>query len=251
LKEDKVTVITCTGDRPEALALCAKYILNQDFFGTIQWIMVDDGKEKMSNIISLPMTVQGTYVRRDSSKDPDDNPTLNLNLKEALKEVNPDSKAIFFIEDDDWYSSHYLSTMYVKIRSGFSLVGESEAVYYHVGARKIAYLTNDSQASLSQTAIDISLLPVFTDLVTQNKHPFIDLFLWKYKVSRFLFTHPNKRGWMSVGIKGMPGRRGIGVGHRKNFSEYEDDPNLEKLQSLIGEDVKHYTKYYEKGVLDK
>jgi hypothetical protein len=70
-------------------------------------------------------------------------------------------------------------------------------------------------------------------------HQFIDCQLWEKVQNKNLFRENN----LAIGIKGMPGRYGIGAGHSKWFSNHIDR-NLNYLTSIIGEDAKLYAGYY-------
>jgi len=48
---------------------------------------------------------------------------------------------------------------------------------------------------------------------------------------------------MSVGIKGMPGRAGLGEGHA-GHPRYAPDPSLNVLRQWLGPDAGHYARYY-------
>jgi hypothetical protein len=43
-----------------------------------------------------------------------------------------------------------------------------------------------------------------------------------------------------VGIKGLPGRKGLGLGHRPDH-RFTPDPDFAKLREWIGADAEHYT----------
>ena len=86
-----VTIITATGCRPEALALCAHFVTRQDYDGPLQWIIVDDG-ERPSEIdlsrVSSTMTVTRLFPK--PNWEPGEN-TLARNLLAAISEVKYDA----------------------------------------------------------------------------------------------------------------------------------------------------------------
>ena len=55
----------------------------------------------------------------------------------------------------------------------------------------------------------------------------------RYKIN--LFNHEN----LAIGIKGLPGRNGIGVGHHDNLNLIPD-PDWAQLKKLIGNDYMFY-----------
>jgi hypothetical protein len=44
---------------------------------------------------------------------------------------------------------------------------------------------------------------------------------------------------LAIGIKGLPGRKGIGMGHRAEV-KMARDPDFSKLKELIGDDYMYY-----------
>jgi len=142
------------------------------------------------------------------------------------------------IEDDDYYTPRYLSTMVERLK-GYFLVGEIKTIYYNVTLRGYIPNHNVRWASLFQTALTPEVIPVLSN-VCRNRHIFVDMYLFKdmFKISRSkvnLFVDGN----LAIGIKGLPGRWGIGMGHRKT-SRLIPDPDFTKLKELIGEDYKYY-----------
>ena len=227
-----ITLITATGDRPEAFRLCEKYMSRQTFAGAIQWLVVDDGLDPM------PFSPIGKYIRREPSAE-DRQPTLALNILTVLPFVESDK--ILFIEDDDWYAPEYVEYMFHALGNAV-IAGEGNAIYYNVKERKYFKHGNTGHASLCQTGLRFNedtrkLLQEV--LYTQEK--FIDILLWqKINGVKHLVNHEQP---LCVGIKGMPGRKGIGTGHNPN-ERYIEDPELAYLKNLIGDDVKNYERYF-------
>lgn len=238
-----VTLITPTGDRLEAFDLCCKYVQCQDFNGKIQWIIVNDGNlrlfdegvERFGLGMRSNNIVQAHHVRRKPQPD-DPEHTLCLNLLTALEHVESD--IILFIEDDDWYAPDYVSQM-VEALQYAPIAGEPDAIYYHVGARGWWANGNDRHASLCQTGIRRELLPKLKKIL-ESEEKFIDIPLWAE--SGYI---PTGRIFLRrcIGIKGMPGRQGIGAGHNVDMMNYDTDPDAVKLRELIGDDADNYLKY--------
>ena len=227
-----ITLITATGDRPEALALCERYMLRQTFKGRIQWLVIDDGQ-----VSCIPSEGQ-EYLRREPSAE-DRQPTLALNILTLLPFVESDK--ILFIEDDDWYAPEYISYMF-HVLDNVIIAGEGNAIYYNVKERKYYKHGNTGHASLCQTGLRFNedtrkLLQEI--LNTQEK--FIDILLWqKINGVKRLVNHEQP---FCVGIKGMPGRKGIGTGHNPN-NRYVEDFDMIYLEKLIGSDKENYGKYF-------
>jgi hypothetical protein len=219
-----ITVLTLTGDRPEAFALCERWMAAQERQPD-RWVVVDDGK-------TPTQCTRGQTVLRLPEMD---GHSLARNLAAAIDSGHLNG-AVAFVEDDDYYAARYLRIMEHLINSA-EIAGETRAVYYHVGARKWQQMRNTDRASLCQTVVRASLLPTIRQLCASGD-PFIDLKLWKLAATHRVVApglHP-----MVVGIKGMPGRRGIGIGHDASRAAYQDDADLSKLRSMIGNDAEVY-----------
>jgi predicted SAM-dependent methyltransferase len=225
-----VTVITPTGDRPECISMLRNWMSNQTRQPD-QWIIVDDGQ--------APMTMTGNvqYLRREPQ--PDDPPhTLGINLKAVLPHVT--GTVILIMEDDEYYAPEYIATMAAKLEN-YEVVGIGRSKYYHLPRGQFIRHMNMDHASLAQTGFRRSFLPEFAALL--NGNPWIDIEIWK-KIGGIKGIRPvaepgnlsgekviNDRGYLFddgdtdclyVGMKGLPGRAGIGVGHR-NAGEYVPD----------------------------
>lgn len=228
-----ITIITPTGERPESFTRCVSFI--QRFHKPekipVQWIIVDDS---ISPIRSLFVTsVQTTSVTPKHQWRPGIN-TLGLNILAALPRIEHDN--ILFIEDDDWYAPEYLMSMYHGLQTA-EIVGEVPARYYHIPSRRFNLQSNYSHASLCQTGIRRSLLPKLEEICRAPQSDFIDVRLWRDNAHP-LFLHTQ----YCVGMKGLPGRQGIGIGHKPelNPQSWMLDQNYTILQQWIGDDIKLY-----------
>ena len=230
---DGVTLLTATGMRPEALELCARFVSRQTHPPS-QWVIVDDGE--VGSVIDraiLPASMLLTVVRPEPFWKPGQN-TLSRNLLVALPEIQND--VIAFFEDDDWYFADYVEAMLKRIGSA-EIIGEVPARYYHLPSRKYRVLDNYAHASLCQTVIRSSVIPLLKSICEEPEAAFIDVRLWeRFRGSRVLCEARR-----SVGIKGLPGRAGIGVGHRPELGgDWRLDPDLSTLCEWVGEDAMLY-----------
>ena len=232
MSNEGVTIITPTGGRPEALELCVRYVARQTW-SPIQWIVVDDG-DPISPVPPDFTFEDFVRVYPKPAWQPGQN-TLARNILAALPEVKHD--VVFFFEDDDWYAADYIETQMQHLGEDFSIVGEVPARYYHLPTQQYRLLDNWTHASLCQTGIRREVFPLLEDLCRSQDQTFLDVRLWRQcKLSRSI--HSSNR---SVGIKGMPGRAGIGVGHRpENIGGWRQDPDLSVLSGWIGEDLELY-----------
>ncbi len=225
-----VTLITPTGDRPEAFRLCERWMARQSFAGRLQWLVVDDGRAPTRTSMGQ------TCIRRVPSE-PAGKPTLALNLLAALDQVASDK--ILIIEDDDWYRHDYIEVMYEHLEH-YDLVGERTSRYFNVRLRKWRIFRNRRRTSLCQTAFRRSLLGLVHQACAEPGRAVVSTkTIWSNAARRLLFDGPTP---LCVGIKAMPGRAGIGVGHRALL--FRSDPQLKKLREWIGEDCTAYASYY-------
>lgn len=216
-----ISLVTCTGDRPECFARCERWMWRQTFRQSElpwEWIVVDDGREPTTT------TLGQRYVRREPCRLP--NESFKANLRAGLESATGD--VIFIIEDDDWYRSDHVDRLLGPLEK-FDVVGESRAKYYHVAQRKYRQLENRNHASLCQTAFRRSMIPT---ILAELNTPFVDLRLWLKATSRFLFSQSES----CVGLKGQKGRKGLGMGHNP-VRGFHHDHDGTVLRQWIGEDA--------------
>jgi hypothetical protein len=230
----QTTAVTCTGDRPEAFALCEKWMARQTKKPD-QWIVLDDGK------IPTKCTMGQQYIFCPQFSG-------SSSLIEKLKLLYSDNlvkgNVITFIEDDDWYRNDWIEFC-SKTLVDYDLIGEGRAFYYNIMGRWCYEHRNMEHASLCSTAMRSSLLPtLFGQCRISN--PFVDVRLWRMVTNRKKVFDPLERPdktRMVVGMKGFPGRVGYGGGHVVRDRSAKDDPNLQTLRSLVGSDSEIYKKF--------
>jgi hypothetical protein len=219
-----------------------KWMFRQIFSGPVQHLVVDDGNTPITIPTGSPPWLNITYLRRLPSADPC---TLQDNLLAAIPLVKSDK--ITFFEDDEHYSPRWLQIVSDALDKA-ELIGEMQARCYNVRDR--GWYVNNSRrhASLCRTGIRASLLPKFAELLKLSKqagHPFVDLFLWGVRngpsPASSIALMPASGN--SIGIKGLPGRAGLGRGHREP-SYPNVDPTLETLRSWIGADADEYARFF-------
>jgi len=239
-----IALITPTGTRPTQIQLCANFMKHQDYEGEVLWVIIDDGNPSTTNFIPVDFKKNWKIVKLyPGVKWKFGMNTQCSNLLEGLKIVKKYNNIdlIFIIEDDDYYSSQYLRKMYEKLDSCV-LIGEQFSFYYNPVRRGYLLNRNTTHSSLFQTAFVPSLIPT-VEKICSAKVKFVDVRL--YKKSEIpaekikFFSGEN----LAIGIKGMPGRFGIGIGHRPHL-HLVPDPDMDKLKELIGNDYIYYMKYY-------
>ena len=234
-----VSLITCTGSRPLALSMCERFMARQTYKGPIQWIIVDDSDAAhpiSSKVIGAPHITQEFY-RGPKSWRPGIN-TQRPNMDEGIKHVKGDY--ILVVEDDDWYSPHYIET-YLWLLTRYPVVGEGNSRYYALKDRMYKEWNNFRYASLCNTAMHAEMLPVLDEAVNSGQL-FPDMEFWRKCNEKEIPNVILINLYLGVGIKQMPGRPGIGSGHHTNAVEgFIKDPGFNYLKKWVGEeDARHY-----------
>jgi len=224
-----LTLLTATGARPEAFALCERWMAAQDYPGRVRWVIVDDGPDPQHVTLARDgWTIE--VIRPTPLWEPGQN-TQARNLLAGLEVIGEDARVVC-IEDDDHYAPGWLTHIDAELDHA-ELVGEGMARYYNVALRVGRQLNNMLLASLCSTAVRGRAIETLRE-ACQSSERFIDIGLWRLHPSRHVFS-----GHRVTGIKGLPGRGGIGMGHRPEFSG-TPDPDGRLLREWIGDDAMHY-----------
>lgn len=223
-------LLTATGARPEAFALCQRWMSRQNYAGEIRWLIVDDGEQPQRISADFRANWELWHLRRKPHWTPGQN-TQAANLLHGLREIDREHPVVV-IEDDDWYAPDWLTHVSEQLRHA-ELVGEKRARYYNVAGRTGRQLHNESHASLCATAMRGAVIGEFV-AACESAPKFIDLQLWKSRAAKHLLD-----GHRVVGIKGLPGRAGIGMGHSSEL-QGQQDPHGALLRQWIGEDADAY-----------
>jgi len=199
-------LITPTGERPEAFEKCVEYMKTQDYSGPVTWIIVDDGRQPLDIPADIPKW-EILHIRPEPLWERGKN-TQARNISEGLKYVEA-SDHILIIEDDDYYAPWWLRTCNLWLNS-HDLVGEAPSMYKHLnGAEKM--MNNKDYASLCATGLRGNAIDTL-HRVLERTPKVIDVNLWRNHNTKTKKIYPYNGG--VIGIKGYPGRPGIGVGHR-------------------------------------
>jgi len=223
MNKEVITAITPTGDRPLPFVLCQKWMSKQTLQPD-QWIVIDDGKMPMMPF--LPMQ----YVRRKPQPN-DPGRTLIENLRVAIPLIR--GNKIILIEDDEYYAPGYIEEMSSRLNH-HEIVGIGKSKYYHLPSGCYAQIGNTHHASLAEMAFRISFLPEFINYL--DGELYLDMRIWR-SIDRkrgLIFFDDDKS--LYVGMKGMPGRHGIGGGHDINHKIYQGrtcDESREVLKKWI------------------
>ena len=219
-------IITPTGDRPLAWKLCQLYMARQTYAGPVEWHVVDDGRVPLEVEFDRP-----GYTLHMHRLPPMAGNSQARNMLHLLSHCNAGDRVVIF-EDDDHYAPDWLTTVDRELERA-ELVGECRARYYNVSTRQGRQLNNAGHASLCSTAVRGRAIDALRK-ACQSAPKFIDLQLWRRFPHRHLFG-----GHRVVGIKGLPGRGGIGMGHDPKFAGTHD-PDGALLREWIGRDAELY-----------
>lgn len=199
-----ISLLTPTGGRPEAFAACVKMIEAQDYPCPFRWVVVDDGPEPVPAPIVRGCEV--VYERPEPLWQPGQN-TQARNILAGLKHC---TGQVVMIEDDDAYAPWWVSQCANWLRH-VDLVGECDSLYVNRETGNRRAMGNTKHASLCSTALKGAAILALKAICEEGGKG-IDVRLWRgFQGSKRLYQ-PEPRG--VTGIKGWPGRPGIGVGHR-------------------------------------
>jgi len=222
-----LTLLTPTSDRPQALQLCVQWMAAQTFEEPIQWVIVDDG-EKHTTLDLSPLDDRFTVEKIDKPRSRSAPLSFRGNMATGLMRAEHDR--LLFIEDDDHYKPDWLQYCWDQFEEGADLVGETRARYYHVPNRRFAQLSNRNHASLCSTGISRRLFGWLDKRLRLRGGTFIDIDLWKASHRKSITDSR-----LVTGMKGLPGRSGIGTGHRFGEHRGRHDPHGSQLRKWVGD----------------
>jgi hypothetical protein len=215
-----VYALTPTGARPEGLALLGEYINAQTYRGPLTWIIVDDC-DPGSRVPNVRDGIDVIRIRPDWRWRPGTS-TQAPSMAAGLEDV-PEDAVLFILEDDDVYLPGYLDTM-LEAMETLDLAGEVDAQYYNVATSRWRVLPGKFHSSMASTVCKGDALARLRALCNGGPGRMLDVNLWKqFKGNKRLMVTHNV-----VGIKGLPGRPGIGVGHRDRFGVVDTSDTLRK-----------------------
>jgi len=243
-----IALITPTGSRAAQFALCAMFMQRQTYKGKVTWIIVDDAYPITTDLVGEGFKDDWTIIKIYPTPIWSGSNTQSRNIAAGIDALLANYKedqieAVFMIEDDDYYRPNYLERMMARI-TPVKVLGEMNTVYYNVFYRNYFSNRNTSHVSLFQLAFKPEMIPLFKTCYNER---FID-FKFFEKLHAQLFVNRGEVGMfnennLAIGIKGMPGRKGIGAGHG-NLMNMLPDPSMNYLTSQIQDDAKLYEGYY-------
>lgn len=195
-----------------------------------EWIVADDGIEPAS------LTMGQTHVVRP--REAEGGASLAGNMLAALERVTGD--VVVVAEHDDWYRPDHIETCLAGLAQR-KATGSLWQRYYNVEHRCWIVMRNIGSA-LCNTALTADLIPKMQaaarSAIARGSYG-VDRLFWDSIPARDKLITQTET---VVGIKGLPGRKGLGMGHRpgQNGRKWTDDHDGRKLAEWIGEDVGLY-----------
>ncbi len=204
-----IKVLTPTGERWQTFQQCWHMMRAQSICEPVQWLIVDDGRVpyQLADLPRLPDNWGVSHIRPTPLWTPGEN-TQARNLLVGLEHVESLDRLVI-VEDDDQYEPWWIAECAEWLKL-FDLMGEAPSLYVNFASGRRQYMANRSHASLCSTALTRRAIQVLRE-VCENHSTYIDVELWKADVVKSI-RPPKPRG--VIGRKGLPGRPGIGVGHR-------------------------------------
>ena len=247
----KTLLLTLASDQHAGFRFSVQWSNRCLEFGDIDanWLVVDDGEEPCEPLLRDSLCHQIDYIKlpHDNIRGMD---SLRRNLVRALKGIleyrcTPDT-IVFFLEDDwlraDWYRDA-LQTF--EDHEHLMLLGETQTRYYHVGTRRHHTFRPNGRSALSCTAMryNHSLIQWLIDRAESDRTIMLDDRLWNKGPlqDHEKLLHPESV--YNVGIKGLPGKPGLGMGHRLD-AKHPADTDMSLLRQWIGDDVEHFAPYF-------
>jgi glycosyltransferase involved in cell wall biosynthesis len=226
----RITALTPTCDRPQAFALCEAMMARQTR-PPDEWIVADGG------MTPARCTMGQTHI---IDRRPPGPTNFASNLLNGIAHAT--GELLVIIEDDDRYRPDHLERMAAKAADGYRLIGSEDIQRYYNVAKRCWRIFNNVGASLCQTAVARPLWSKFRQTIQECQARGslgIDAHLWR-GAGRNEWSFLNEM--TVVGIKGLPGRVGLGVGHRPD-ARWNADPDLAQLREWIGADADSYAEF--------
>jgi glycosyltransferase involved in cell wall biosynthesis len=220
----RVSVITPTADQPLGMLLLERYMARQ----TVQpdeWVVADDGVDPAR------LTMGQTHLVR--KREHEGGRSLASNMLAAVSYAPGDMVIVF--EHDDWYAPNHIEVCVERLRRS-PATGSKFQRYYNVEHRCWRRMLNVGSA-LCNTAFRAELVP---NMIRAANRCMSDA---SYGLDRAFWDSVSGGDVHEidtvVGIKGLPGRPGLGMGHRPGDG-WTADPEMAQLRDWIGDDVENY-----------
>lgn len=226
-----ITLITPTADQPRGMAL-AEYYMQRQTLAFDQWIVADDGNTPAT------LTMGQQHIVRP--REHEGGRSLAGNILAALPHAIGDM--IVIIEHDDYYAPNHLEVCAEYLQAGAWACGSGTLRYYNLPNRCWRVMKNNGSA-LCNTALTREALPhleAAAQTAFEQNIIGLDGNFWRRMaaVGAPCVVHGTNT---VVGIKGLPGRAGLGIGHRPKPHQWVKDRNWQRLRIWLGDaDAQNY-----------
>jgi glycosyltransferase involved in cell wall biosynthesis len=208
-------------------------------------VIIPDRGDRPQFLINCLRMVKSQTIQADIllANNPPESPSCDITKRyresyEILKGKGYD--IIAFIENDDWYSPHYLEYMISKWTEHGKpdIFGTDRTIYYNIRYRKYFTMYHKFRASAMNTLIKPDLKIEWC----KDEEAFTDVHLWRQIQNQKLFHADQVH---SIGIKHGVGKCGAKC-HTDRLNRYtHDDPEFKFLESTIDqESFNFYSKLF-------
>lgn len=257
----KLFLLTAAHDQPVGFSLAVRYVRRavDRLPASIDcgWIVADDGQEPVYRSPfsewkggtlnwyrdEEPMSLQVAMLRRPPSERGIESFIGNMReLAVTLEQVaGPDDIAA--VIEDDWFSADYLRDA-CKAMADPSLLlwGETGTRYYRLDNRRHHTFRRNDRAALSATVFRARWGATWIRTWANRSQPTImlDDVLWRRTNVLKKILLPESK--YVVGIKGLPGAKGLGMGCGLD-ERHPHDQDGSLLRQWIGDDASLYAQY--------
>lgn len=224
-----ITVVTCTGGRPELFALCRRWVLRQSM-PVDRWIVTTDVGDQPNAPEAEVFAVPRDFLPTDHQPQREHRGWKALRaLCFALSKVKSDSYVVV-MEDDDWYGPDYVKTL---VETDHWLPHQQQMHLCHLPAERYGTSLADNPVEGYLAFRPGNQKRILSWLLAGHPRPKLD----SRPVSMQQFVQVKGVGF------GLPGRSGATrkhiADHRKVLS-LPSDPGNQTFQRLVGGDAGDY-----------
>lgn len=224
------------------------YLLRQTFPGTMQWLVISDSQNQdpYKQIWGhFGLMVDNRFQKSALHMLPYEKElvgakSLAQNLWYGL--TRAEGEIIFICEDDDWYGPEHLKDCVLRLaQDGIQATGTIWQKYYHLPSLSHRTFKNVGSA-LCSTAFHRDLIPKMIDAARwcgERDRKGIDRRFWDSLPPECKDIFDPEKDQV-IGMKGLPGRFGIGIGHQPRGFTIDEDAKL--LREWVGKDADTYLK---------
>jgi hypothetical protein len=211
-------VLTPTGGRDVSLHRLDMFMKAQTF-QDFTWVVLDDCAERSRKPNRCDIHICPEWIWQGQN-------TQAQSMIRLLQEV-PEGETVVICEDDDFYSVDHLEMMNYYLIDN-DCVGQRDFVYFNTQNNTFREFNHENHSTMCATGFKSHLIEHMIDICTRYKAN-LDVYFWRMgDFKKYLMAEQT-----CVGIKGQPGRAGIGIGHHMIGK-----PG--KLSDFIGENERFY-----------